>query len=126
MHRKKWKSVTNQERYKEDTDRLCCFAGMSADKSLCRIVGTGYFGHFPKVPACSDYLGEVPEESSGSTFVNRLVITKAGNSRSDRKSQEDRTKSSGFRFRSVCLYNVAFEVSGHSVSPAKNETSSFQ
>lgn len=75
----KIEEISNRERYKEDVDRLCCFAGMSVHKSLCHIVETGDFDRFPKAPAYSAYLGEVPGESSSSTNVNRLGITKAGN-----------------------------------------------
>ncbi|MBQ9152729.1 MAG: transposase [Solobacterium sp.] len=72
----KIEEISNRERYKEDVDRLCCFAGMSVHKSLCHIVETGDFDRFPKAPAYSAYLGEVPGESSSSTNVNRLGLPK--------------------------------------------------
>ena len=73
-------AISEQERYKEKVECLCCLAGMSVHKSLCHIVETGDFSRFAKAPSYSAYLGTVPGEDSSSTSVNRLPITKAGNS----------------------------------------------
>jgi transposase len=75
----KIEEISNQERYKDNVARLCCFAGMSTHKALCHIVETGDFSRFAKAPSYSAYLGTVPGEDSSSTNVNRLPITKAGN-----------------------------------------------
>ena len=53
---------------------------LSTHKALCHIVETGDFSRFAKAPSYSAYLGTVPGEDSSSTSVNRLPITKAGNS----------------------------------------------
>lgn len=75
----KIEEISNRDRYKEKVDKLCCFAGMSTHKALCHIVETGDFERFAKASSYSAYLGTVPGESSSSTNVNRLPITKAGN-----------------------------------------------
>ncbi|MBE6018691.1 MAG: IS110 family transposase [Lachnospiraceae bacterium] len=76
----KIEEISHQVRYAEKVSKLCCFAGMSTHKSLCHIVETGDFSRFAKAPSYSAYLGTVPGEDSSSTSVNRLPITKAGNS----------------------------------------------
>ena len=76
----KIEEIPRQERYAEKDSKLCCFAGMGTHKSLCHIVESGDFSRFAKAPAYSAYLGTIPGEDSSSTSVNRLPITKAGNS----------------------------------------------
>ena len=41
-------AISEQERYKEKVECLCCLAGMSVHKSLCHIVETGDFSRLPK------------------------------------------------------------------------------
>lgn len=76
----KIEEISQQERYKEKVDKLCCFAGMSTHKSLCHIVETGDFNRFSKASSYSAYLGTVPGEDSSGEHNRRLGITKAGNS----------------------------------------------
>ena len=76
----KIEEISRQDRYEEKVDKLRCLAGMSTHKALCHIVETGDFSRFAKAPSYSAYLGTVPGEDSSSKSVNRLPITKAGNS----------------------------------------------
>ena len=76
---KKIEEFSNEERYKESVEKLCCLSGMSAHKALCHIVETSDFNRFKKANSYSAYIGVVPGEDSSSDSVNRLSITKAGN-----------------------------------------------
>lgn len=70
----------SEDRYREKCEKLCCLSGMSTHKALCHLVETSDFSRFPKANSYSSYIGTVPGEDSSSDKVNRLSITKAGNS----------------------------------------------
>ena len=77
---KRIEQFADEERYKESVEKLCCLSGMSVHKALCHIVETSDFGRFRKASSYSAYIGTVPGEDSSSDKVNRLGLTKAGNS----------------------------------------------
>lgn len=60
--------------------KLVCFLGVKTHTALSCLVETGDFCRFAKGNIYSAYLGLVPGEDSSSNNINRLPITKAGNS----------------------------------------------
>lgn len=77
---KRIEEIAAQERYQEKVKRLGCFLGIRTHTALSLIVETGDFTRFAKGNTYAAYLGLVPGEHSSSDNVNRLGITKAGNS----------------------------------------------
>ena len=59
---------------------MCCLSGISNHTALSLIVETGDFKRFKNANKYAAYLGLVPGESSSGNSINRLGITKAGNS----------------------------------------------
>ncbi len=74
------KEIAEQERYQEKVKRLGCFLGVKPHTALSLIVETGDFARFAKGNTYAAYLGLAPGEHSSSDDINRLGITKAGNS----------------------------------------------
>lgn len=72
--------IAAQERYQEKVKRLGCFLGIKTHTALSLIVETGDFARFAKGNVYAAYLGLAPGEHSSSNDINRLGITKAGNS----------------------------------------------
>ena len=72
--------IAAQERYQEKVKQLGCFLGIKTHTALSLIVETGDFTRFAKGDTYAAYLGLAPGEHSSSDRVNRLGITKAGNS----------------------------------------------
>lgn len=72
--------IAAQERYQEKVKRLGCFLGIKTHTALSLIVETGDFLRFAKGNVYAAYLGLAPGEHSSSDDINRLGITKAGNS----------------------------------------------
>ena len=72
--------IAGQERYQEKVKRLGCFLGIKTHTALSLIVETGDFARFAKGNVYAAYLGLAPGENSSSDNINRLGITKAGNS----------------------------------------------
>ena len=72
--------IAEQERYQEKVKRLGCFLGVKTHTALSLIVETGDFARFAKGNVYAAYLGLAPGENSSSDNINRLGITKAGNS----------------------------------------------
>ena len=72
--------IAGQERYQEKVKRLGCFLGVKTHTALSLIVETGDFARFAKGNVYAAYLGLAPGENSSSDNINRLGITKAGNS----------------------------------------------
>ena len=66
--------------YVEKVKQLRCFLGIETHTALSLIVETGDFRRFAKANIYAAYLGLAPGEHSSSTDINRLGITKAGNS----------------------------------------------
>ncbi len=69
-----------QEKYAENVKKLICFLGIKIHTALSLIVETGDFRRFKKGNMYACFLGLTPGEDSSSDSVNRLSITKAGNS----------------------------------------------
>lgn len=72
--------IAAQERYQEKVKRLGCFLGIKAHTALSLAVETGDFERFAKGNTYAAYLGLAPGEHSSSDSINRLGLTKAGNS----------------------------------------------
>ena len=72
--------IAAQERYQEKVKRLGCFLGIRTHTALSLLVETGDFERFAKGNTYAAYLGLAPGERSSSESINRLGITKAGNS----------------------------------------------
>ena len=77
---KRIEEIAEQERYQEKVKRLGCFLGIRTHTALSLIVETGDFTRFAKGNTYAAYLGLAPGEHSSADSVNRLGITKAGNS----------------------------------------------
>lgn len=77
---KRIEEISQQERYREKVKKLGCFLGIRTHTALSLIVETGDFQRFAKGNTYAAYLGLVPGEDSSSDDINRLGITKAGNS----------------------------------------------
>ena len=65
--------------YQENVKKLGCFLGVRTHTALSLIVETGDFKRFAKGNTYAAFLGLAPGEHSSSKSVNRLGITKAGN-----------------------------------------------
>ena len=67
------------EKYREDVKNLSCLLGIKTIGALSVLVETGDFERFPTAQKYASFLGLVPGEHSSADDVNRLGITKAGN-----------------------------------------------
>ena len=76
---KRIEEIAAQSRYKENVGKLCCFLGIRTHTALSLIVETGDFTRFAKGNTYGAYLGLAPGEHSSADDVNRLGISKAGN-----------------------------------------------
>ena len=76
---KRIEEIAAEERYQKNTRKLGCFLGISTHTALSLIVETGDFIRFAKGNIYAAYLGLTPGEHSSSTSVNRLGLSKAGN-----------------------------------------------
>ena len=72
--------IAAEVRYQENASKLGCFLGIRTHTALSLIVETGDFKRFAKGNTYAAFLGLAPGERSSSTNVNRLGISKAGNS----------------------------------------------
>ena len=72
--------IASQVEYAEKVKKLSCFLGIKTHTALSLIVETGDFERFAKGNVYAAYLGLAPGEHSSAVKVNRLGITKAGNS----------------------------------------------
>ena len=71
--------IASQKRYQEKVKRLGCLLGLKTHTALSLIVETGDFLRFKKGNTYAAYLGLAPGEKSSGDKVNRLGITKKGN-----------------------------------------------
>ena len=71
--------ISAEARYQEDVKKLGCFLGIRTHTALSLIVETGDFKRFAKGNTYAAFLGMAPGERSSSTNINRLGISKAGN-----------------------------------------------
>lgn len=69
----------HEKEYEDKVGRLCCLLGIRTNTAMALIAETGDFSRFPKGDIYAHYLGLAPGENSSSDKVNRLSITKAGN-----------------------------------------------
>ena len=76
---KRIEEIAAEERYQENVRKLGCLLGISTHTALSLVVETGDFKRFAKGNIYASYLGLAPGEHSSSTSVNRLGISKAGN-----------------------------------------------
>ena len=76
---KRIEEIAAEERYQENAKKLGCFLGIRTHTALSLIVETGDFKRFAKGNTYAAFLGLAPGEHSSSTNVNRLGISKAGN-----------------------------------------------
>ena len=76
---KRIEELASDEEYRDNVKRLSCLLGIKTQGALSLIVETGDFSRFAKGNIYSAFLGLIPGESSSSTDINRLCITKAGN-----------------------------------------------
>lgn len=72
--------IASQAEYAKKVQKLGCFLGIKTHTALSLIVETGDFERFAKGNIYAAYLGLAPGEHSSAVKVNRLGITKAGNS----------------------------------------------
>ena len=72
--------IASQAEYAEKVKEIGCFLGIKTHTALSLIVETGDFTRFAKGNVYAAYLGLAPGEHSSAAKVNRLGITKAGNS----------------------------------------------
>lgn len=77
---KRIEELASDTEYVEKVKKLVCFLGIKTHTALSCLVETGDFQRFAKGNIYSAYLGLVPGEDSSSDNINRLSITKAGNS----------------------------------------------
>lgn len=71
--------LADQDAYRESVRKLCCFLGIKTQTALAVIVEVGDFKRFQKAQQFASYIGLVPGEDSSGDGINRLPITKAGN-----------------------------------------------
>lgn len=71
--------IASEVRYQENAKKLGCFLGIRTHTALSLIVETGDFKRFAKGNTYAAFLGLAPGEHSSSDNVNRLGISKAGN-----------------------------------------------
>ena len=76
---KRIEEIAAETRYQENAKKLGCFLGIRTHTALSLIVETGDFTRFAKGNTYAAFLGLTPGEHSSSKSVNRLGITKAGN-----------------------------------------------
>lgn len=71
--------IANTDKYKEATQNLGCFKGVTQQGALTIVSEIGDFNRFLNPKQLFSYLGLVPGERSSGDKVNKLGITKAGN-----------------------------------------------
>lgn len=76
---KRIEEIADEARYQENAEKLGCFLGIRTHTALSLIVETGDFKRFAKGNIYAAFLGLAPGERSSSTNVNRLGISKGGN-----------------------------------------------
>ena len=77
---KRIEEIASEACYKDNVKKLGCLLGMRTHTALSLIVETGDFARFAKGNIYGAFLGMAPGEHSSSTNLNRLSISKAGNS----------------------------------------------
>ena len=72
--------IANTERYVENTKKMACLKGITQTSALTIISEVSDFNRFATAQEFSSYLELVPGETSSGQKINRLGITKMGNS----------------------------------------------
>ena len=67
-------------RYAQKVSKLTCFCGIKTHVALATIAEVSDFNRFPNANRFASYLGLVPGQYSSGAHINRLGITKQGNS----------------------------------------------
>lgn len=76
----KIEKFSQKECYKENVDKLRCFAGIDTHSAMVMITEIGDFYRFASAEQFSSYLGLCPGEHSSGKSIQKTGITKAGNS----------------------------------------------
>ena len=76
---KKIEEIAEQDKYREGVHKLICLKGVKTLTALAVIAEIGDFTRFVKAKNFAAFLGLVPGERSSSTNINRLGISKTGN-----------------------------------------------
>lgn len=77
---KRIEELASETEYVEKIKKLSCFLGIKTHTALSCVVETGDFRRFARGNVYSAFLGLTPGEDSSAESINRLGITKAGNS----------------------------------------------
>lgn len=72
--------LSKQERYAENTGKLCCFKGIATHTAMSLLSEVGDFNRFPSAEHFAAFLGLVPGQHSSSNSKHFGPITKTGNS----------------------------------------------
>jgi transposase len=80
MFDKRIEELAQREEYAENVKKLSCFIGVKAHTALGILAEIGDFGRFAKAENFASFLGLVPGEDSSGDSIQRMGITKAGNS----------------------------------------------
>ena len=78
-YNKRIEEIAAETRYKENAQKLGCFLGIRTHTALSLLVETGDFKRFAKGNTYAAFLGLAPGERSSGDNINRLGISKAGN-----------------------------------------------
>lgn len=78
-YNKRIEEIAAETRYKTNAEKLGCFLGIRTHTALSLIVETGDFNRFAKGNTYAAFLGLAPGERSSADHINRLCISKAGN-----------------------------------------------
>lgn len=71
---------SNNEKFRENVDKLRCFAGIDTHTAMVILTEIGDFARFASADQFASYLGLCPGEHSSGLKENKKGITKAGNS----------------------------------------------
>lgn len=77
---KRIEELAQLESYAENAKKLGCFVGIKTHTAMSFLSEIGDFRRFPTANQFASFLGLVPGERSSSDSINRLGITKSGNS----------------------------------------------
>ncbi len=80
IYDKRIEEFSQREKYQKNVSKLLCFSGISINTAMSFLTEVGDFKRFESAGRFSAYLGLVPGEDSSADKINRLHITKAGNS----------------------------------------------
>lgn len=76
---KKVEELAELPHFKENVDKLVCIKGIKTYTAMTVLSEIGDFNRFPSADHFAGYIGLIPGEHSSSDNINKLGITKAGN-----------------------------------------------